>query len=190
MMFGTREEFDYFECSSCGTLQICEVPDLAPYYPSDYLSLGDVGEVDLSQTLLRRTAARFAGSYLLNGYGILGKMVLSLKPWVGHHYPQYLREIPGHLSFDSRILDFGCGTGRLLQTLHCFGFRNLHGADAFIGSDVRYQTGVEIKKGTLNELEPAYDLVMLHHSFEHLPEPKTALADIRRLLSERRILRW
>ncbi len=184
MMFGTREKFEYFECSSCGTIQIEQVPDLECHYPDDYLSLGDVGDIELSVTLLRRTAAKFVGSYLLKRRGILGKIVLKLKPWVGHHFPNYLREMPGNLSFDSRILDFGCGTGRLLQTLHYLGFRNLRGADAFIGSNISYPTGVEIKKATLSELDPAFDLIMLNHSFEHLPEPMAALADIRRILSE------
>ena len=37
MMYGTREAFGYFECSSCGCLQIAEVPaDLARFYPADY----------------------------------------------------------------------------------------------------------------------------------------------------------
>ena len=38
MMFGTRDEFDYLECSACGTLQIVEIPDLSCYYPRDYYS--------------------------------------------------------------------------------------------------------------------------------------------------------
>ena len=34
MMFGTRESFDYFECSNCKTLQIVDIPaDLARHYP-------------------------------------------------------------------------------------------------------------------------------------------------------------
>jgi hypothetical protein len=31
MFAGTRDEFDYVECASCGTLQIREVLDLRPY---------------------------------------------------------------------------------------------------------------------------------------------------------------
>ena len=37
MMFGTRERFTYFECNSCGCLQIAEIPDdLARFYAADY----------------------------------------------------------------------------------------------------------------------------------------------------------
>lgn len=183
MMFGTRETFDYFECSNCGTIQIEHVPDLSRHYPDDYLSLSEVDDIDLSRTLLRRIAARSAGSYMNKGRGLLGRLIVKLKPWVAYHYPAYLRELSPNLTFDARILDFGCGTGRLLQTLHYFGFRDLVGVDAFIRDDIHYSTGVVIKKGGLAELEPAFDLIMLHHSFEHLPEPKTALAEIRRLLA-------
>lgn len=183
MMFGTREAFEYFECAACGTIQIEQVPDLARHYPDDYLSLGEVVDIDLSRTLPRRMAARLAGSYLNKGHGLLGRLVVRLKPWVAYHYPAYLRELSPRLTLDSRILDFGCGTGRLLQTLHYFGFRDLVGADAFILADIQYSTGVRINKCGLADLEPEFDVIMLHHSFEHLPEPKAALAEIRRLLS-------
>ena len=39
MFEGTRDEFDYVECASCGTLHIREVPDQRPYYAGDYYSL-------------------------------------------------------------------------------------------------------------------------------------------------------
>ena len=39
MMFGTRETFEYHECSGCGCLQIAEYPaDIARHYPSGYAS--------------------------------------------------------------------------------------------------------------------------------------------------------
>ncbi len=39
MMYGTREEFDYFICPECGCLQIVEIPEeLSKYYASDYYS--------------------------------------------------------------------------------------------------------------------------------------------------------
>lgn len=37
MMFGFRDEFDYFECGKCGCLQIKQVPnDFSKYYPENY----------------------------------------------------------------------------------------------------------------------------------------------------------
>src|SRR3569832_1856689 len=37
MMFGTREEFEYFQCGSCDCLQIAHIPEnLGQYYTSSY----------------------------------------------------------------------------------------------------------------------------------------------------------
>lgn len=182
MMFGTREEFNYVECGSCGTLQIAEVPDLARYYPENYFSFDEGTEIDLATDWKRRLASRFAGDYFLTGKNLLGKFIVSKKPWLRDHYPDSLAYGPLGLDFGSRILDFGCGAGRLLQTLHYFGFRDLTGADAFIEKDISYKTGVKIYKRSLEEIEPYFDLVMMHHAFEHLPAPLDALRQVHRLL--------
>ena len=40
MMYGSREEFPYFQCSRCSCLQIAKVPDdLARFYPPQYHDL-------------------------------------------------------------------------------------------------------------------------------------------------------
>ncbi len=180
MMFGTRDTFDYFECSHCGTVQICQIPNLAPYYPDDYLSFDS--KVEIAESFSRRFAAKFAGRYLLKGKDLIGKLVVDKKPWVKDHFPASMREYPMEIDFNSRILDFGSGTGKLLQSLHYFGFKDLTGADAFIERDIFYPTGVKIYKRGLGEFEPAFDLIMLHHSFEHLPNPLESLRQARRLM--------
>lgn len=39
MMFGTQDEFLYFECPGCGCVQIAEIPeDVSAYYPDYYYS--------------------------------------------------------------------------------------------------------------------------------------------------------
>ena len=39
MMFGYRDEFEYFQCSECGCVQIKNLPlDIEKYYPSNYYS--------------------------------------------------------------------------------------------------------------------------------------------------------
>lgn len=180
MMFGTRKEFDYLECSDCGTLQICTVPDLSCHYPPGYLSFDS--EALIGRTAIQRMAVPLVGKYLLTGKNLIGKWILQRRPWLEGYFPESLRKFPIGLRFDSRILDFGCGTGSLLQSLHYFGFRDLTGADAFIEKDIFYPTGVKIYKLGLDELEPAFDVIMLHHSFEHLPDPAGALEQIRRLM--------
>ncbi len=182
MMFGTRDEFEYLECGKCGTLQIKEIPDLSKYYPKDYYSLGETENTEFTNSLKRRIAARFAGNYLIKGKNLLGKYISENKEWVKYNFPASLKEPILNLDFHSRILDFGCGSGKLLQTLYFFGFRNLTGADAFIKSDIFYPNGIEIYKKSLSELSPSFDLIMLHHSFEHLPNPLESLREIHKLL--------
>lgn len=59
MMYGTREEFDYFVCSSCNCMQIVKAPeDLGNYYSDNYYSLKEReipefhGEADVENKVL------------------------------------------------------------------------------------------------------------------------------------------
>ena len=182
MMFGTRDPFDYLECGACGTLQIGEIPDLARYYPKDYYSLNVEENVRPENASKIRLAARYAENFLLNRKNRLSRLIIRKRWRFRTYFPDYLKEPLLDLEFDSKILDFGCGAGQLLQTLYYYGFRNLTGADAFIESDIFYPNGVKIYKRALQEIEPFFDLVMLHHSFEHLPDPLESLREIHRLL--------
>ncbi len=182
-MFGTRDPFEYIECAACGTVQIADVPDLARYYPKDYFSFDADREIVLAANLRRRMGARLAGGYLTQGKGLAGKLMLKYKPWIADHFPPSMRAKCLGLDRDSRILDFGSGGGHLLQTLHYFGFRDLSGADAFIQDDVEYDTGVKVYKKRLSELEPSYDLIMLHHAFEHVSDPFGTLVQLHRLIA-------
>ena len=181
MMFGTRDEFDYLECDKCGTLQIVEIPDLSRYYPKDYYSLA-AEENFLGKSLRRRVAARLTGKYFLNQRNFPGKLVAKKEKWLEFYFPNSLREQLLELNFHSKILDFGCGSGNLLQNLYHFGFRNLTGADAFIEKNIFYPNNIKIYKRPLSKIEGLFDLVMLHHSFEHLPNPLESLREIRDLL--------
>jgi SAM-dependent methyltransferase len=182
MMFGTRDEFDYLECAACGTLQIREIPDLSRYYPKDYYSLNSEENRDVETGSRIRLAARYLGNYFLNRKNPVSRLRVSKQSRFKTFFPDYLKEPLLELNFHSKILDFGCGTGKLLQALYYYGFRDLTGADAFIENDIFYPNGVTIYKRSLSEIEPFFDLVMLHHSFEHLPEPFESLREIYRLL--------
>jgi SAM-dependent methyltransferase len=184
MMFGMRDEFDYLECSNCGTLQICEIPDLSHYYPQDYYSFKPDEESRSDKSLRQRIIARLIGKYLVTGRGFPGKYLVQRYPDIASLFPASLRQDFLNLRLDSKILDFGCGAGNLLKNLRFLGFRNLTGADAFIENDIFYPDGVKIYKKSLAELKPSFDFIMLHHSFEHFPNPLESLREIYRLLSK------
>jgi SAM-dependent methyltransferase len=182
MMFGTRERFEYLECTRCGTVQLIDVPDLSRHYPEDYYAHNDTPLLEIEGGWKRRIAARAIGRYLMGLPSWLGARLAKRRPWITAHFPDHMRALAGRVDLESRILDYGCGRGDLLRTLRVFGFRDLTGADKFIKGDITFGD-VKILKRGLDELGPGFDLVMLHHSFEHLPDPQSALAEIYRILA-------
>ncbi|MSQ48879.1 MAG: class I SAM-dependent methyltransferase [Betaproteobacteria bacterium] len=165
MMFGWREEFEYLECARCGCLQIATIPaDLAKYYPSDaYYSYKPPKKKRYPNWLLRLRHERTR--YFLGEFSIAGA-ALGLMSKRSEHFDWFRRRV----SLASRIVDIGCGAGGLLLRLQRDGFRSLLGADPFIQADIDYGNGLRILKRGVEELEGQYDFVMLHHSFEHMPD--------------------
>ncbi|MGK7915830.1 MAG: class I SAM-dependent methyltransferase [Prochloraceae cyanobacterium] len=157
MMFGLKEEFDYFECSNCGCLQIVEVPsNLGKYYPEEY-------------------------------YASTEKLP-QLPPPIKLGEPvQHWLELAG-VDLDSAILDVGSGRGHMLLELNKVGYSNLTGVDPFIEEDLHPQPGVTVLNRSLEQVEGAYDFIMLHHSFEHMPDPLSTLQQLYRLLKPNQLL--
>lgn len=170
MMFGWREAFEYLECGRCGCLQIAAIPDnLAKYYPRDgYYSYKAPKQRRNPAWLLKLRHERTR--YFLGEFSITGAMIGMLSK-----RPEHFDWLRGRASLDSRIVDIGCGAGGLLLKLQREGFRSLLGADPFIQADIDYGNGVRILKRGIEELEGQFDFGMLHHSFEHLPDPAAAL---------------
>src|SRR5262245_9221420 len=107
MMFGFRDEFQYFECSACGCLQIEEFPrEMSRYYPSHYYSFQAPGRF---RSFVRREWARNA----LKGTGLVGAMASTI---LGPDRATLAVKRAAH-RLDSRILDVGCGSGELLLVL-------------------------------------------------------------------------
>ena len=92
----------------------------------------------------------------------------------------------GKCDYSSRILDIGCGVGTLLVRLKEFGFSDLIGIDPFISADIIYSNGVRIwKKDIYGCIGQQYDCIMLHHSFEHMAEPRGVFAKLKNMLSDK-----
>ncbi|MCC5464573.1 class I SAM-dependent methyltransferase [Pelosinus baikalensis] len=83
----------------------------------------------------------------------------------------------------SRILDVGCGIGNRLREMLDAGFTNLTGVDPNIKQDIVYENKVKIYKSEIFDInDKLFDLIMLHHSFEHMSNPEQVLNKIYDLL--------
>jgi len=183
MLFGWRDEFEYFECAKCKTLQIREIPDnISKYYPENYYSfkkqkfLRD-GHI---ASFLRRQRAK----YYLYRKNLLGLLMSKMtdKPICYDWFNA------AKVEFDSEILDVGCGRGQLLHYIRKEGFFNLTGVDPFIDSTIFYENGVRVYKKDLTEIKKQFDFIMLNHSFEHMEQPLSALKKLYCLLKPDRYL--
>ena len=167
MMYGLRDEFDYFQCAQCQCLQILEFPsDMSLYYPQDYFSISQ-NPKNLYSSPLVSWARRARDSSSVLNEGIWGRLIRLF-------YPECLDMASlRHLKLTrkKRIVDVGCGTGFLLYYLREAGFENLLGVEPHIANDISYSNGLVIKKAMLNELDEEQDVIMFHHSFEHMPNP-------------------
>ncbi|KJJ37592.1 class I SAM-dependent methyltransferase [Aequorivita vladivostokensis] len=178
MMYGLRETFEYFQCSSCGCLQIAEFPaDMGKYYPGDYYSFdtydgkkftGTKGAIKKKQY----EAAVLGGPVYQNTLGkILGKK-------------EYAIFIGLNVNKETRILDVGCGNGRnFLYPLAEVGFKNVMGCDPYLKETIKYENGLTIKKSSVYDMDGSYDIITYHHAFEHLPDPLENLQKVHELLA-------
>lgn len=181
MMFGSREEFQYFQCANCQCLQIVEFPeDIGRHYPSNYYSMSMRVPPDRTRGVknqLRMTRNRSR----ITGRGFLGGVLNAIYPLTQTDCPAYIFRL--RLPFTSRILDVGCGTGALTCELRNLGYRHVTGVDPFIAERIEYGNGVVVHKMDFAQMNPEYDLVVFHHTYEHLPTPHETLAAAHRLLS-------
>jgi SAM-dependent methyltransferase len=182
-MFGFGGSFHYFQCGRCRCLQIAQVPeDLGRFYPSDYYSFS------LDPVPLRGFKAWRHGRrdlWMLTGKGWLSRRMARPRP------PRAdlasLRRVG--VTPDLRVLDIGCGRGELLSILWRAGFRRLAGVDPYLTADVPLTDSLSVRCCSLEKLDEEFDLIMMHHVFEHLPDPRQSLVACReRLTSGGRLL--
>jgi SAM-dependent methyltransferase len=180
MMLGLREPFTYHECGGCGSLQLADVPaDLDRFYPERYYSFTD-GSASVDAEL---------PSWCLTMGNVLAAAVvararggrLSRRELAERAVAEYFAGLG--LDEESRILDIGCGGGPFLADLAALGFRRLRGIDPYLDEEREVAPGVRVVRCGLAGVEPAWDLVMLHHCFEHLADPPGALRQVAALLA-------
>lgn len=183
MLLGTREPFAYVECSTCGCVQIETIPDnLASYYPSAYFSFRDYRK--LARAPVRRLLDKYRFGASTGKPSVVGTLANRLsKPLDFAHWANVC-------GFDqrARVLDIGCGSGKLLLRMKLAGFDACTGVDPFLDASIDYPNGLVIHATPLTEFaakrEEHFDLIMLHHSLEHVSDQDTTLGMARQMLAD------
>lgn len=170
MMMGTREVFDYFECSGCGSLNrtFRDLGDESRFYSNGYYSFSPQ-----EQNFVRRWLASKRDAHLLGIKTTVGALLAGKRM-------EPVASLYGRLSLHQtdRILDVGCGAGKFVRRLRSAGFSNVFGVDPFLPES----SSIAVK-GTIHELTEPYDVVMFNHSFEHVPDPLADLLKAKEILS-------
>lgn len=186
MMFGSRDQFDYFKCSSCGCLQIETYPEnMTNYYPSDYYSKAD--SISLNSTsAITRFLQKQRCRYLLYGKGYKLNKILKHTtqiPTVVNRCAPILKRT-GITDFNASFLDVGCGSQAWwLEGLWEMGFSKLFGIDPFINSDI-FERSIRILKSDIMDVSDKFDVITFHHSFEHMQNPFAVLSKAKQLLQK------
>jgi predicted SAM-dependent methyltransferase len=152
---------------------------MSRYYPNTYYSFSELEEA-LEESPIKRLKGMLIKSrdmYAVTNKGVLGSLLYSMRPFTE------LRGLSNHkVTKNTSILDVGCGTGHYLYKLKKYGFRNLLGADPYLQETITYNNGLTIKKAELSDIGGMWDIIMLHHSLEHMEEQRGTLVRIFEML--------
>ena len=182
LQLGLDERFQYQLCKNCGSMQLMDAPaDFSRYYPNeDYYSF----KMEMKELRKPGFIQQAKSDYLLYGKNKLIGSLLSIgyKIPEQYHWAKNSKAHPG-----DAILDVGCGNGSLLTQLYRMGFTNLTGIDPFINEAHDYGP-IKIFKKEIHDMTGSFDLIMMHHSLEHMFQPLKALQKAYSLLNKTKYL--
>jgi SAM-dependent methyltransferase len=186
MMFGFRDEFTYVVCDRCGSLNLLDAPrDIGHYYPSGYYSLA----VDPVSSIGRPGVRAFARLVANSALHHEGKLARAAARGIPHRQFRTLVSMLssiGRSGVDMRnakILDVGTGSGVIPFVAKMAGVPEVLGIDPYMDAD-HLVGGAQLRRGVIADVDGEWDLVMFHHSLEHLDDPRHALQHARRLLAD------
>lgn len=157
MMFGSGDHFTYLECLGCRCLRISAVPlNLSQHYPSSYDPFNAKANGSFSARLRQ----------FLTTFAIKNRWALHAAPRALFSIARLIHSL--RITPDMRILDVGCGAGRLVLDLRAAGFA-AWGIDRF-APDVSDSHGLAIRQCELKDVQEQFDCIMFNHSLEHIAD--------------------
>ena len=182
LQLGLNETFQYQLCKNCGSMQLLNPPeDFSRYYPNeDYYSF----KMEMKELKKPGFLQQVKSGHILYGKNKLAGSLLS----IGYKVPEQYNWVKNSKAQpNDAILDVGCGNGSLLTRLYKMGFTNLTGIDPFINEGHDYGP-IKIFKKEIHDLDRRFDLIMMHHSLEHMFQPLQALQKAYSLLNKNKYL--
>ena len=163
----TDEDFTLHSCRDCRCLFLDPMPGtdrIASFYPEQYW-----WEDESSPGLLPKLEGLYRRLALIDHVRFIAAAARATPSGSG-----------------ARILDVGCGPGTVLSLLRKKGFQ-VAGVDfsARAAEIARKEHGIEVAVGPLEKLSfPAegFDVVVLLHTLEHVPNPREVLGEVIRVL--------
>ncbi len=166
LVVGTRESYAYCRCALCDAVYIADAAlDLESLYPDDYLAFGDPS---------RRSARALNDSVVA---------LIDAMRWT-----KILRTHGVDLTKQTRFADVGCGDPWLLRAMAKLGYKNLTGIDPYAPARVD-TSGITMLRKAFDdnmfseENSTEFDVVMFHHSLEHVPDPASSLKAASKVLA-------
>jgi 2-polyprenyl-3-methyl-5-hydroxy-6-metoxy-1,4-benzoquinol methylase len=173
MLMGTGGSYAYQECAQCGSLTLANPPDLAPHYPQEYY---------------RHIEARVSAPWrpIVKTMRVIhDRCVPCVSPLTG----RWGLGLRGASSASERVLDVGCGAGRMLERLRDLGMRDLTGVDPYGTSDSNSahdpSGSLRLTRGLIEDAPGTFGVIVLNHSLEHVEDPTGVLSSVRDRLSPR-----
>lgn len=177
MMHGSRDKFNYYNCSNCNCLQIEPVPNnLVHYYKNYYTENKNYVPISIRRRRLWQVRRFLSLSFL---YPFISTVSYnSILHWARI----------SKININSNILDVGCGNGDVLYEFSKNGFLNLIGIDPLVKDQVKFN--INLYKKDLLSFKPGlrFDLIMFNHSFEHISDQQNTLSRAVELLSENGVI--
>jgi SAM-dependent methyltransferase len=197
-LHSTPGTFVYRRCRGCrtvfqdprvvaGDLELCYPDDYLPHAPPPAAAAAGPRSMSTLRDALRNVIqARVRNEPVPPRWRLSAPLLAASRRLREQAFYSLLDELHPRAGRGGRALDIGCGAGRLMTELGRTGWET-DGVewDSAAAAIAARTTGRPVWAGDFRAVDlpgEAYDLILLNHVFEHLADPRGALARIAQLL--------